>query len=157
MRGIRISSVVATLLLAITARAATISVTNTNNSGAGSLRMALVSVGNGDTVDATSVTGTITLTTGELLVSNSVTILGPGAATLALDGNFPNTTNRVFHMTNSTASVSGLTITNGHIIAPTLPFPGNAAGGIYNDHSTLTLSNCTFAGNVAGAGSGGGI
>ena len=51
--------------------------------------------------------GTILLTSGELLVSNSITILGPGPANLAVDGNFPNTTNRVFHITPAvTVSIS---------------------------------------------------
>src|SRR5438876_967529 len=55
-------------------RGATVSVSNTNDSGSGSLRDALANAANGDTIDASSVTGTITLTSGELLVSNSVSI-----------------------------------------------------------------------------------
>ena len=63
----------------------------------------------------------------------------------------------MFHITNAvTTVISGLTITNGRIISATLPYPGNSAGGIYNDHSTLTLSNCILSGNAAN-GSGGGI
>src|SRR5579862_7605701 len=67
----------ATLLLWATAHGATITVTTTNDSGPGSLRAALAGAANGDTVDARSVTGSITLSHGELVVSNSVTILGP--------------------------------------------------------------------------------
>src|SRR5438876_8223193 len=66
--------------------AATITVTSTADSGAGSLRAALASASDGDTIDF-SVTGTITLTSGELLVGKSVTISGPGAANLAVNGN----------------------------------------------------------------------
>src|SRR5438093_1084485 len=80
---------IATALLAIAIsplRASTISVANTNDAGAGSLRNALAAVANGDTVDF-SVTGIITLTSGELLISNSVNIVGPGPALLAVDGN----------------------------------------------------------------------
>jgi hypothetical protein len=46
------------------AQAAVILVTNTNDSGAGSLRAAIASAASGDTVDATGVSGTITLTSG---------------------------------------------------------------------------------------------
>jgi len=122
--------------------AATITVTNTADNGAGTLRAALASATNGDTINF-SITGAITLTSGELLVNKSVTILGPGPASLAVNGNFPNTTNRVFYITNAvTAAIFNLTITNGH------------AGGIWNDHSKLTVSNCTFSGNAAGNGAG---
>src|SRR3989442_527966 len=84
-------------LLQFYARAATISVSNTNDSGPGSLRDALATAANGDTIDASSVTGTITLTSGELLVSNSVSILG----SLPVNLNVYGTTNRVFHITAS--------------------------------------------------------
>lgn len=42
-------------------------------------------------------------------------IVGPGSANLAINGNFPSTTNRVFHVTsNLVVTIAGLTITNGH-------------------------------------------
>ena len=55
------------LLCAIVAhaRADTITVTNTNDSGPGSLRQALADANSGDTINF-AVTGTIGLTTGEL-------------------------------------------------------------------------------------------
>ena len=62
--------------LAIPANAATIIVNNTNDSGPGSLRQALVDANDGDTIDATGISGVITLTSGELLVDKSVTING---------------------------------------------------------------------------------
>lgn len=40
-----------------------------------------------DTIDLTGVTGTITLTAGELQTSTDITINGPGASQLAIDGN----------------------------------------------------------------------
>src|SRR2546427_4995679 len=80
--------------------AATINVTNIADSGAGTLREALASAADGDTIDATGISGAITLITGEVVVSNSVAILGPG--NLAVDG---NATSRVFHITN------GVTVT----------------------------------------------
>jgi hypothetical protein len=130
----------------VTLRAATITVTSTADSGAGTLRAALASAADGDTINfAVSLPATITLSTGELVVSNSVTILGPGPGNLALDG---NAASRVFHITNAvTASISSLTITNGTSVDPPYPLP--VGGGIYNDHSTLTVSNCTLSGNSA--------
>src|ERR1051326_2030224 len=106
--------------------AATITVTSTADSGPGTLREALASAANGDTLDATGVSGTITLTTGELVVSKSVTILGPGPGSLAVNGNGAS---RVFHITNAvTAAIASLTVTNGSV--------SSIGAGILNDHST---------------------
>jgi len=92
------------------ADAATITVMNTNDSGAGSLRQALLDASDGDTIDF-SVTGTILLTNGHLLVDKSVTVSGPGADQLAVNG---NANGRVFYIgSGKTVSISGLTITNG--------------------------------------------
>ena len=57
-------------------QATTITVTNTNDSGPGSLRQALANANNGDTINF-AVTRTIFLTSGELLVDKTVTISGP--------------------------------------------------------------------------------
>ena len=65
--------------MAMQAHAATITVTNTNDSGPGSLRQALANANNGDTINF-AVSGTITLTSGGLEVTKSVAISGPGAA-----------------------------------------------------------------------------
>ena len=118
---------------AISAQAATITVTNTNGSGSGSLRQAVADANDGDTINF-AVTGTIFVTNGELLVDKSVTISGPGPASLAVDGS--NTANRVFHIgSGNTVSISGLTIIAGN-------FRSGNGGGILNDHATLTLSDC---------------
>jgi len=65
-------------------------VTNTNDSGRGSLRQALADPNDGDTIEF-AVTGTIRLTSAELLVNKSITISGPGANNLAIDGNAKKT------------------------------------------------------------------
>jgi len=61
----------------------TITVTNTNDSGPDSLRQALADANNGDIIGF-AVTGTIRLTSGEMLVDKSITILGPGLRILLL-------------------------------------------------------------------------
>ena len=124
--------------------------TPANCPGAGCrLRDALAAVNDGDTIDfGAAVTGTITLSSGELLVSDSITISGPGATILAVNG---NAASRVFHIASGkTVTISGLTLTNGH---------ANIGGGIYNDHATLTINNSSVSGNSAASpdGDGGGI
>jgi hypothetical protein len=124
-----------------------IEVTNTNDSGPGSLRDALAVANNGDEITF-AIVGTITLTSGELLVDKSITISGPGADNLAVDGDAKS---RVFHIgPDVTVTLSDLTITNGHACCD---FGG---GGIYNDHGTLTLKACTVSDSSTGV-SGGGI
>ena len=148
MSAIRSTAIAVVLLcaVAIPARATTITVTNTNDSGPGSLRQALADANDGDTIDATSISGTITLTTGELLVDKSVTINGAGADVLAVDGNMIS---RVFRipMSGETITISGLTIRNGHA--------GTTGGGIDNENDAiLTITNCTVSSNTAGLGGG---
>jgi CSLREA domain-containing protein len=93
-----------------------------------------------------SLPATITLTdpAGALTVSSDVTITGPGATQLAIDGNH---TTRVFSITTGQVMMSGLTIQHGNSALT----PDNAlGGGIYNT-GTLTLTNCTLSGNSAAA------
>lgn len=137
--AIKTSVITVALMMSTGAHAAIISVTNTNDNGAGSLRAALASATNGDTIKfAFSLPATIRLSNGEIFVTNSVNIIGPGPSNLTLDG---NATSRVFHMSNTVVSICSLTITNGK-------------GGILCDDSTLTVSNCVLSGNSAYAGGG---
>ena len=155
-------------------RAATLTVTNTADSGPGTLRAALTNVVNGDTITF-SVTGTITLTSGQLNVSNSVTLLGPGSGVLTVSG---NKASGVFNVTGTNVTISGLTIANGFAdygagiyaggnsgsalavsgCVLTNNSAGGNGGGIYNNPGvTMTVSNCTVSGNSALNGSGGGL
>src|SRR5947207_15544864 len=72
--------------IGISAHAAVITVTNTNDSGPGSLRQALAVVNDGDTINFdSSLNGqTITLTTAELLINKSIIEMGPGANLLTV-------------------------------------------------------------------------
>ena len=126
-----------------TATPTVITVTNTNDSGPGSLRQALVDVNYGDTINF-AVTGTIGLTSGELLVNKKVIISGPGPESIAVDGNAKS---RVFHIhSNDIVTIAGLTIRNGHASGG---FPDNSGGGIYNDHTRLVVKNCAIEDNSA--------
>jgi predicted outer membrane repeat protein len=150
----------------------TFTVTNTLDDGSiGSLRWAVAQVNSDpnntaaqpDTIqfDSTvfgSTPQTITLSGSELLLSNNVTINGPGAGHLALDGGHTatNAGSRIFEV-GSTAIVTlaGLTIQNGYA-------SGANGGGILVDsdslgnNGTLTITDCAFSGNAA-TGDGGGI
>jgi len=127
--------------------ASIIVVTNTDDSGPGSLRDALATAIDGDMIDATGISGTILLTSGELQITHAITISGPGAGNLAVDG---NGTFRVFDNLTSGVSVSGFSITNGSA-------PGNNGGGVFNEggnSATLRLSECVVSGNSADFGAG---
>jgi hypothetical protein len=125
-------------------------VTNTNDSGPGSLRDALAVANDGDTIDATGVSGTILLTSSELQITQNVIINGPGAGNLAVNG---NATFRVFENFTSDVTISGLTITNGFTA------DANGGGGILN-HGGLTVSDSSLVSNsvaIVPTSSGGGI
>src|SRR5215831_2279754 len=122
-----------------------IAVTNTNDSGPGSLRAALSAASDGDTIDATAVSGTILLTSGELQINHNVTINGPGAGILAVNG---NATFRVFGNVASNVTIFGFTITNGFANGLSI------GGGILNSGG-LTLSDSILSNSVAAVGGGG--
>lgn len=155
--------------------AATLAVTSTADSGPGSLREALASASAGDTIDARGVAGTITLTSGPLLVAGSLTVVGPGSASLTVSG---NSTSRVFEITGDDVAIHGLTVAHGssaengagiHIsdaagrlvllreCVVTNNHTTLGGGGICNSGgATLNIRRCVISGNSAG-GSGGGI
>ncbi len=124
--------------------AATITVTNTNDSNAGSLRQAITDASPGDDIDF-SVTGTITLSS-QLSISKNLTINGPGASQLTISG---GNSSRVIEV-SATVEINNLSIING--------FVSNYGAGIENNLGTLTINNCFFSGNqVTGSGSGGAV
>jgi hypothetical protein len=136
-------AVVAAMHLAFlpAAGAGTLTVTSTADSGPGTLRAALAVAADGDTIDASGVSGTILLTNGELVISKSVAIFGPGPTNLAVFGN--NATTIFVVRSNTAVSIAGLFIFNGGMEG------FSSGGGIYSDHATLRLSNCAFAGHLA--------
>lgn len=113
------------------------------------MRQALADAIDGDTINF-SVSGIIRLTSDQLTVNANIVIDGPGANMLTVDG---DERDRVFYISSGkTVSISGLTITRGKAgLVDGLRF----GGGIFNDHSTLTVSDCALRRNSADSGGGG--
>jgi hypothetical protein len=126
-------------------------VTNLNDAGAGSLRDAIATTPAGGTVDfQPGMTGTILLTSGELAITQNVTISGPGASVLTVSG---NSASRVFDVTAPvTVAISGLSITGGS--AP-------QGGGVFIAGGSVSLLADNLFSNAAGStgasGSGAGV
>src|SRR5262249_28185971 len=99
-------------------------VTTLADAGAGSLRQAILDTPAGGTVDfQPGLSGTITLTSGELAINKDLTVAGPGADVVTVSGNHAS---RVFNIARTfTVDISGLTIADGSV--------GIAfGGGIFN-------------------------
>ena len=116
---------------------ATLTVTNTNDSGAGSLRRAIADASSGATINfmIPGSFNTITLSSGEILIDKNLTIDGPGAEKLSISG---NSASRVFEISSGVeVTIQGISITNGS---------SNLGGAIYN-LGLLTISDCTLSNN----------
>ena len=155
--------------------AATITVTNTNDSGPGSLRQALAVAHDGDRITF-AVSGTITLTSGGLPINKNITISGPGPDQLSIGGNQALLVFGVFP--GKAATISGLTVRNaqsGILNAGTVTvtncvlsnsydglsnygvaavsscvLTGNLYHGLYSYGGETTISNCVVSGNAGG-------
>ena len=121
--------------------ASTITVTNGNDSGSGSLRQALAQANDGDTINFDPSVNLVTLTTAELVITKSITIsASPQMVTVQRASQAPQF--RIFHVVpGHSVEINGLTISGGHIT-------GDNGGGILNDFSTLTMAHCTVNGNA---------
>ena len=138
--------------------ATTRTVTNLNDSGAGSLRDTIAASASSDSINF-SVNGTILLTGGELAIGRNLNIIGP-AGGLTVSG---NNNSRVFNIVGGSVVISNLAISNGRMVG-TNGVSGGAgnggpggpaqAGGILNN-ANLALVNCTLQGNTATGGQGG--
>ncbi len=120
----------------------TITLTSTADDGSpGTLRAALAAANNGDTIDATGLSGTITLNGTALSIPTSVTITGPGASTLTISG---NNASQIFNINSGgvSATISGLTLSGG-------TGDNNGDGGAITDTGSLTLNNDVFTNNSA--------
>ena len=131
---------------------------NNNDSGAGSLRQAIINANATtapDVVDATGVSGTINLGTALPILAEDVEIRGPATGALTLRRGMGVMSSFGIFTVNPgvTAGISGLTVASGNVA-------GMSTGGAgINNAGTLTLRDGVVTGNVntAGGGQGGGI
>ena len=141
-----------TLAVPAVAHATDYTVTNTNDSGAGSLRAALTSANLDAAPDRvlfqSGLSGTITLSSGLPDIDQPVQILGPGAGQITVNGNG----NRIVYIDPGPGGdvlISGLTLSGGYAT-----FDG---GAIQSYNTDLTIADSVLTGNeAAGPGANGG-
>lgn len=126
-------------------------VVNLADGGDGSLRQAILDANSpahpgADVIRfANGLSGTIPLTTGQLSITDALTINGPGAALLAVSGSGQS---RVFAVGAGTpVAIADLTIADGMAVGD--------GGGILNTGGTLTLDRVVLSDNHAGPTPGG--
>ncbi len=143
------------LCLGLSVSAATFTVTGTADSGAGSLRQAVLdanAAAGDDVIEFSalfSTPQTITLTGGEIVVAanGSLTINGPGADKLTISGN--NASRILTSGANVVVNLNSLRFTAGNGVGAT----GTGRGGaIYNVGGTMVISNSIITGNTAANG-----
>jgi len=135
------------------AMAADHTVTNNADTGDGTLRTIIAGASSGESIDFDAGLDTIVLTSGEIAITQTLTIIGP-TYDLAVSG---NGSSRIFDIDGSgiTVLISDLIITNG---LATGSAPATYGGGIYigNDPGqSVTISNCTIVECTADAYGGG--
>ncbi len=119
--------------------AATFTVSNLNDSGAGSLRQAILdanAAAGADVIQMTAV-GTLQLLSALPIIDEALTIQGPGMAQLAVAG---GSSFRVFESTAVPLTITDLTVQNGA--------PASEAGGGIRSLGTLTLTNVAVLSNT---------
>ena len=156
------------LVLLLTARAeSALLVTNSNDSGEGSLRAAVAAATDGEIIlfdiptsdagfDSSTGRFTITLTSGEIAIDKDLIIAGSPAARIAISGNHAS---RIFHIRAGRVRISDLTLTNGRVVGST-PREGfdydaePARGGAVLNEGALTCTRCSFENNSVKGGDG---
>ena len=126
------------------------------DSGAGSLRDAIANACTGSTITFSGfVTGPILLSS-RLRIDDDLTIQGPGAANLAIDG---QSQTRLFFIGGGSVAMSGLTLQNGLAKGGNAGTPGGAGAGmggaIFVNAGALATTAMVFQNNEAlGGGNG---
>jgi hypothetical protein len=136
------------------ATAATFTVTNLADAGPGSLRRAVADANATAAADvvafAPGLTGTITLTAGEIVISEPLVVNGPGAAALTVSGNGQS---RIFYIEKPGAAapidvtLSSLTLTRGN------GFPVHTfsfGGAVFATDENLTIRDSVISDSRAG-------
>ena len=128
--------------------AGNITVTKTTDDGPGTLRQAIASASDGQSIDFNlPAPAAIVLKSGEIAINKKISITGPGAAKLKIDA---SGSGRIFHITGTaTVTISGVSIQNGRVKDE------NGGGILIDSDATLNLKECVVSGNYAGKDGGG--
>jgi hypothetical protein len=126
----------------------TITVANTNDNGAGSLRAAIESAAPNDIiVFSLPHPAIISLTSGSLAINTDLTIAGPGASTVTIDASGNSGMERAFTVGSGvTVTIAGVTVTGGGGGGTSLGSSADSGGGIFNS-GTLTLRDAVISNN----------
>ena len=131
------------------------------DSGPGSLRQAITDANNGagaTLIDATGLSGTITLNGALPVIFKDVTINGPGKTNLTISG---NNACRVFFVdaAGGSVAINNLTIANGLAKGgnggPAAGGGAGMGGGLFVNAGSVVVSVVAFTGNAAVGGNGG--
>ena len=157
------------MCLSYQAHAATLTVSNLNDSGPGSLRAQVAAAAAGDSIDFI-VTGTITLTGGQIAITRNLTITGPGAGSLTVNSIInptagPGPTSpplSIFKISAGVVDISGLTLSGGRGTVFTSLVGGvityvRSGGAFHITGGTVTVTNSNLSGNGSNSVHGGAI
>ncbi len=140
--------------------AGTFTVTNTNDAGAGSLRQAMIDANAApgfDVIDMTGASGTITLASMLPIITESVTIVGPGTGLLIVSG---NNQYRVMFVQSGFVELRDFTIANGRAQGGNGADDGGGGGAgmggaIFVNNGDVLVRGVVFNNHVAKGGQGG--
>ena len=121
----------------------TVTVANCNDSGDGSLREAITNAVSGDTIDLGHLgCSRISLTTGTLPTAvDNLTLIGPGADLLTIDGAYNGGQNILFDLGAGALTIKDMTLANGYKYQENLP----ARGGCIYSLASVTLDGVVLA------------
>src|SRR5437870_4922555 len=158
-RGLASGAVAAGAVLAGAGRATatTFTVTNTNDSGPGSLRQAVIdanaAAGPDDIVFAVTPPATISLLSALPPITGALTLTGLGASNLTIRRDPGAGTNfRIFDITTGAApqvTITGVTLTNGNPGAPGGAINVAGFGSLTVADSVITANNASAGGGIA--------
>lgn len=164
----KLPQIILLLFVALAANRAvadTFTVTNTADSGPGSLRQAVLDANlnaGADTINfGPGVSGTISLDSGQLEITDDLTLTGPGATNLTIVSAqrvlriYGNVTISELRFTGSVNGSNGADGTGQDGGMPDVDTSGFGGGGAILSSGNLTVSDCIFEGCVVRGGSGG--